>query len=86
MKSELENQEKEFNSSETKGQVTIYIDSQVLDLVDEAFYLSRRRVPRIKRGRLSKSKFYELIINAIISDQTAVANIISEWEKSENIT
>jgi hypothetical protein len=82
MPREREQEEKESILSETKVQVTVYINTDLLDQVEERWYLARKNLLRSKRGKLSKSKFYELMFEAIVADDKLISKIISKWEQS----
>lgn len=82
MNSEIEPQGKEFSLSDSKEQTTIHISANLLDKVEEVLYFCRKSLPRTKRGKLSKSKLYELIIETVVTDKKLIAKIISELKQA----
>ena len=82
MPREREQEEKESNLSETKVQMTVYINTDLLDKIEERWYAARRKLLRSKRAKLSKSKFYELMFEALIADDKLIEKILSKWQQS----
>lgn len=74
--------ENEYEMPDTKEQATIYIRTKILDKIEELRYFHRKKLPRAKRTKLTKSKFYELLIEAIAADDKMISKIISKWEQS----
>ncbi len=82
MSNELEQQESEFSVSESRTQTTLHLKTEILDKIEEILYYTKKRLPRQKRGKLSKSKLYEIILEAVVADNKLVSKIISEWENA----
>lgn len=82
MNDESKKEEEKYNFSETKQQTTLHLSELLLEKIEEKLYFARKNLPRAKRGKLSKSKFYELIIEAIIADDKLISKIIGKWERS----
>lgn len=60
--------EKTDNSDDSKLLVSVYISPKTLEKIDDLLFSLKKRMPIQKRGKLSKSVFYELCLSILIED------------------
>ena len=74
-------EKKETSFPERKEQTTVCLTTSLLEKIEEKWYVSRKQLHRGKRAKLNKSKFYELLFEAIDMDDKLISRVISRWEK-----
>lgn len=62
------NPDTEQDKSRQKEAVNLSLDSELVEKVEDVIFNLRKRLPREKRKKLNRSRFFELALNAVIMD------------------
>jgi len=68
----MKNNSKKQDESDLIGPkigVSIYLRSSVAEQLEELIYNIKRSIPREKRSKLTKSRFFEILIEATLQDK-----------------
>jgi len=57
-----------------KDKVMIHLPIETSEKIDDVIFSLRKRLPRNKRKKLTKSKFYELIALSMLNDLKSMGN------------
>lgn len=59
--------------------VSVYLSSKTVEKVDDFLFYAKKRLPMGKRRKLTKSVFYEAVLQIIIEDQNFKGEESALW-------
>lgn len=72
-----------------KEPYALTLNSEIVNGIEDVIYLIKRNLPSDRRRKLNRSKFFEILLESIISDykqnvkESFVHSVILEWSDSD---